>query len=153
KFNNTVNNTSATSTANNSIMNHTSQSNTYVLLSTALVDIKINNNEYITVGCLLDSASQGNMITQELCNKLNPKTTPVKFCIRGIGNVQSEVKTETNVRILFKHSNFFLDLSCLVLPQITDKIPSISFPSTILEIPDDLRLADLDFNQAVLLPF
>ncbi|KAF2897682.1 hypothetical protein ILUMI_08499 [Ignelater luminosus] len=88
-----------------------------------------------------------NTVWDLLGNRFENINLLVYFKHSRVGKVQSEVKTETNVRILSKYSNFFLDLTCLVLPQITDKIPSISFPSAILEIPDDLRLADPDFNQ------
>lgn len=106
-----------------------------VLLSTATVYARDARGNLQRCRSSNDSGSQSNFITDELCKKLNFKLQ-VNVSITGVGQSRANYSTQLQLISAF----------CLVLPQLTENIPSISFNKTISNIPENLHLADPTFN-------
>lgn len=117
-----------------------------VLLATALIKVKTNNNKWIICRALLDSASQSNFISECVTKRLKIPQDKLKHEIRGIGNTLTNISNQVNIEIKSLHSNFNSKIKCLILNQVTDKLPSFSFSKNMLNIPGDLKLADPNFN-------
>lgn len=122
-----------------------SKVNSQVLLSTAIVLVKDNCGNYQRVRCLLDNGSQSNFITEELCNKLHLSRQKVKYCVTGVGQALAGISQQTNVGLKSCSSSFSAKISCLILPKITERLPSMPFNETMLKIPSNVQLADPTF--------
>lgn len=127
------------------ISSHFSPNN--VLLSTALVYISDNHNNTHLCRILLDSGSESNFISENLCKKLNLKTSTINCSVTGIGQNCTNIIKYTNVTVHARSVAFKINLKCLVLPQITGKVPAVSVDINHLQIPPNLILADPSYNE------
>lgn len=116
-----------------------------VLLSTALIEL-VNGTRSITVRALLDNGSQSHFISQEICNKLNLKYSKINHAVKGVGQTLTNINNQVNISIKSRISNFKININCLVLSRISDKLPTISLKKELLKIPSSLQLADPNFN-------
>lgn len=116
-----------------------------VLLSTALVHIVGSSGEGHTCRVLLDSGSQSNFISANLCSRLGVEKSSVNISIVGISRVVSSIKHRCEIRIQSLCNAFEMSISCLVLPKICENIPNLGIPVAELNIPKHLRLADPSF--------
>ncbi|KAK9744282.1 putative peptidase (DUF1758) [Popillia japonica] len=122
-------------------------STSQVLLSTAIVLIEDMNGTLHRCRALLDNGSMSNFITKRLCKKLNLNVTQVDYAITGVGQTTSNVKFATNFKLLSRNGLFNTRISCLVLPEVTAKLPICSFNKNMLEFPTGLELADPSYNE------
>lgn len=118
-----------------------------VLLSTALVQVLDSQSYPHTCRVLLDSGSQSNLITGDLCKKLGIVKTNVKLSIVGVSQVVSEIQYKCEVTIQSLHNAFEKSISCLVVPKIGENIPGHYVNISDLQIPQHLKLADPKFHE------
>lgn len=123
-------------------------STTHSLLSTAVLQVK-GEGTFCRARALLDSGAMHSIVTYDLCKQLNARLTPVTsgIAISGVGNVPPTVIQHTTVLHVssMKHS-FSRKLTCFVLPQITNDLPTNTFNKNILSIPPNIKLADENFH-------
>ncbi|XP_050514991.1 uncharacterized protein LOC126890179 [Diabrotica virgifera virgifera] len=93
-----------------------------VLLSTVLVRI-VNGNKSIVCRGLLDSGSQSSFISEKICKLLDLKCQKVEHLVKGVGEVLAKINKEAIVTISSSQGNFIMDTHCLVIPNITGKLP------------------------------
>lgn len=115
------------------------------LLSTVMLQIKCKNGQLHNCRALLDSASQSNYITAELCRFLNLKTQNINISIEGIGKINTSIKQKCSVTIRALHTAFTTSLTCLVINTICENLPNQSVNIETLAIPGNIRLADPSF--------
>lgn len=113
-----------------------------VLMSTALVNATHANRTPISIRVLLDSASEANFITAATCNKLRIHAGKFNEPIIGLNGMKSQVTQDCHVVITSRHSNLRINVHCLVIPRITNDLPSVKFDSSKLQIPSTVKLAD-----------
>lgn len=118
-----------------------------VLLSTALIQIVDSHGYPHTCRALLDNGSQSNLITEGLCERLGLKQENVNISITGINQVVSSITHKCLVNVQSLHNNFERVISCLVMPQICDSVPSQKLNISHLDIPSHLKLADPEFDK------
>lgn len=111
----------------------------HVLLSTVVIDIFDFQNKRYKARALLDMGSQSNFITDKFCSILKLKMAPTNVKM-------NECLGKCNVRIQSRINAYSINLSCLVVPSITDNIPNVPIDKSHFEIPDNLILADLNFH-------
>jgi hypothetical protein len=123
-------------------------SSSEVLLSTAYVNVRDAGGKWQQCRALLDVGSQSNFISENLSNLVGTSFKNVNMPVSGIGSLNRNVKRVTQVEIspLNDRDNTF-DLSCLVIPKITENLPVKSFDKRRLNLPN-LRLADPSFNKS-----
>ncbi|KAH9644279.1 hypothetical protein HF086_003778 [Spodoptera exigua] len=124
----------------------------YVLLSTALVKVfSKNKNKYYVARVLLDSGSQLSLVTESFCKKLglSCKRIDHNFNINGIGNSKLQLVESSNFVIKSMHNNFSVEINCMILPRITNMLPSVKVNVDKLNIPGDILvdLADSRFYE------
>lgn len=117
-----------------------------VILSTALVWVQTNTGRFIKCRALLDNASQSSIITTNLCNKLGLNKVKAKSKITGINQISSDVNFEVEIKVQSSDKSFSEIIPVLVIPKITEKLPSVSFDASNVRIPEDLVLADPFYN-------
>lgn len=122
-------------------------SNSYVLLSTALVKIKTNAME-VECRALLDSGSQVNLITERLVKRLNIAKQTSSVNINGIGDSNTKTQHRVNVALQSRLNGFSTRLEALVLPRIIAPQPSQFINIDEWPLPKNLMLADPTFNRS-----
>lgn len=118
-----------------------------VLLSTVLIYIYDNKGSIHMCRALLDNGSESTFITENLCKKLNVPLQSTNLSITGIGHTYTKALKLSNVTIESRQTDFKMNLKCLVLSKITNKIPTLFVDISQLNIPSNLILADPSFNE------
>lgn len=116
-----------------------------ILLSTALVEIADSDNKYHTVRALLDNGSQNCFITDRLCKRLGVPKIQSTIRVSGVGQLVSQSNYTCKVDMRSKLYDFSKQLHCLVMTEITSKLPLINVSSDCIHIPSDVELADPSF--------
>ncbi|KAL4136141.1 hypothetical protein QTP88_007705 [Uroleucon formosanum] len=116
-----------------------------VLLSTAEVRVQNESGESQIGRVLLDSGSQCNFITESMAQILKLRKTRVQHTVLGIGGKSPNVKAAVVVTIRSRINNYNLTCSCLVVPKITNTLPSENIGGECI-VPSDIELADTSFK-------
>lgn len=135
---------------NEYVVNFCNQISNQVLLSTALVEVMNPlTQQKDKVRVLLDCGSQSSFITKRLKDKLQLNTNSIDTLkIIGIGhNVLNKSIEICNVQIKSLNSNFKVSLPCLVLNELTGRLPVSPVNISQLKLPKDIKLADPNFHQ------
>lgn len=124
----------------------------YVLLSTALVKFfSKGKNKYYVARVLLDSGSQLSLVTESFCKKLGLPCKRINhnFNINGIGNTKLQSVERSNFVINSMHNKFSVEVNCMILPRITNMLPSVKVNADKLNIPGHILvdLADSRFYE------
>lgn len=117
-----------------------------ILLPTARVLISDIFNNYHECVALLDSGSQSNFISKQLCNKLGLKQQAVHIPITGISETVTKITHRTSANIRSRVNNFTTNLQCLVLDRISERIPLLKVNVDQIAYPDNIELADPHFD-------
>lgn len=128
-------------------VSHASVNQSQVLLSTANILIEDSSGKYHTCTALLDSGSQSNFISQFLCKKLNLKCEGFYMPLAGINQITTNIKFKTKTKIKSRINAFEANLTFLVLPVITEKLPLVGFSKELVNIPQNIQLADEHYNE------
>lgn len=126
------------------LANKTSSAQT--LLATVMVSIPDMNGKLHSCRCLLDSGSQSNIITNSFAAKLGLPRSKINLAVQGISQASLKVSSTVELHLQSQYMDFQCQLSCLVVPIITSKLPSITFNLENVQIPNDILLADKEFN-------
>ncbi|XP_050294294.1 uncharacterized protein LOC126734640 [Anthonomus grandis grandis] len=116
------------------------------LLSTATVLILNNQNSWVKCNALLDSASQSNLMSQSLSEKLNLTYEKVNMPLSGVGQIETNIIGKTKTCIKSRFNDFQARLQFLIIPKVTEKLPLIGFDKSQIKYPKNLNLADEKFN-------
>jgi len=122
-----------------------STSKRYAWLSTAIVKVLNHNNKWLICRVLLEAGSQSNFVTRTLVEKLELTTHNVNVPVVGVNQVVSQIRDKVNIRFCSRLYEYQRSVDCLVLEQITDRIPSVQGEGHNIHIPPNVRLADSSF--------
>jgi len=117
-----------------------------VLLSTAMVRVRGPNTASLDARMMLDSCSQSNFITEELCNALKLKKVPISVSVDMLNGTEWRINDKCEIEVYTRHNNFKMTLTCLIIPKITGAIPNSKLNLNSINIPRHLRLADPSFD-------
>lgn len=117
-----------------------------VILSTAVVYVKDKFERSIQCRVLLDSGAQSNFITESMVQLLMLKKIRINHTILGIGESIKKISTSVTVSISSRTSEFSTNITCLVIPRITNELPT-KYVDHPFEIPLGIKLADPLFRQ------
>lgn len=117
-----------------------------VLLCTAEVElIDPKNNKSYLAKALLDSGSQSSFLSEKMLKKMNLYTSKTNVPIYGINNSITNTLKVCDLRVKSRLNNFCLDVSCLVIAQITNILPSSEVDVSQITLPSNVQLADSSF--------
>ncbi|XP_038221613.1 uncharacterized protein LOC119839418 [Zerene cesonia] len=119
-----------------------------VILSTAIVEVCSESGEYYCARAVLDSGSERSFITQSLANTLNLRILQSTQHIHGVGNFITQCSQSCNIEVKSRDGSFTARFQCLILPQITSKLPTTTFNFNQFNIPHNLLLADPSFYES-----
>lgn len=119
-----------------------------VLLSTAVITVSANNsNKSCEARCLLDSGSQASFISKRICNILKIQGQIVNsVCVTGVNNTSFEALHRCTVNVQSRLNAFSTKVNALIIDEITNELPTCEVDISNLKIPDNLILADPNFN-------
>lgn len=118
-----------------------------VLLPTATAKIISNDGSYHTARILLDSGSQSNFIRSDFCKRLNLQTLDSNITVSGLGKATSRIRSRCDVKLQAPHTNFKMNIACLVLDEITGDTPSFCVKRNSFKIPPNIQLSDPTFDK------
>ncbi|KAL0894465.1 hypothetical protein ABMA27_013061 [Loxostege sticticalis] len=117
-----------------------------VLLSTAVVRVVSDKGKRYNARVLLDSGSTAHFITNSLCDKLGLSRVDTSSKVTGINNQTCNSAQSCKLTIESSYNNYTAKLNCLILPEITRKLPASYIDIERIPIPTGLSLADPSFN-------
>ncbi|XP_076230178.1 uncharacterized protein LOC143175315 [Nomia melanderi] len=117
------------------------------VLSTAVIYVQNGRGQRLECRALLDSGSQSNFITYELCKRLGISYESTEMQVSGIGGKIKIVRDRVNIKVTSRLNNFNADISCLAIDKITQDMPNISLDKLAISVPAHVRLADPDFDK------
>lgn len=118
----------------------------YVLLSTALIDIRGSDGVKHTVRALLDNGSTTNFITEELSKKLKLPIKSASTTVEGLNCKTQYINKRSSINLCSRTETFTQEVDCFIVPQITQFLPTAPIDITLLCIPAHLKLADPSFH-------
>ncbi|XP_060846165.1 uncharacterized protein LOC132925818 [Rhopalosiphum padi] len=118
-----------------------------VLLSTAIINVYNNDGKPVKSRVLLDSGSQNNFITEHMAQVLKLRRKKVTFDVAGIGHTLHTIKSEITVMVGSCITDFKANISCLIIPCITNNIPIRAVNTESIKIPNNIILADKSYNK------
>lgn len=118
----------------------------HALLSTAIIFIRDNKGEYQECRALLDSASQSDFMTKNLCQRLQLKTCKTDHLINGFGQTNVLVNNSTSARIRSRYNNYQADMFCFIVDNITGMLPPDEVDTRQIIIPKYIILADPKYH-------
>ncbi|XP_050543053.1 uncharacterized protein LOC126906529 [Daktulosphaira vitifoliae] len=127
----------ATTSAHNAIIPTLEQ----VVLSTAVVSVRDNNNKVQPCRLLLDSGSQSNFISETLVQELKLKKRKIAHTVIGIGETIKNISASVEIQIESRVNNFCLNIRCLVVPKVTGSLPTRRISENV-QMPGHIVLAD-----------
>lgn len=123
-----------------------STTSTEVLLPTVKVKILSKDGSYVMAKGLLDSGSQTNFITSELMCKLALPTFKYEVKISALGQKEKLLTKAANVLLNSVHNNYNCNALFSVVDNITSFLPQNKFDIKNINLPDNIELADNEFN-------
>lgn len=116
---------------------------TTVLLSTAQVYVDNKHKKYVSVRCLIDNASQNNIITLACCKKLQLNIISLSnSVIKGVGTSSRPIIGYVEIKVTAKNKTNSYKITALVVDCITDKLPSHFVDTSEVQHLFELPLAD-----------
>lgn len=141
----TTNNSQTTEASKVHIVQSKINQSIYSLLPTAIVYIYDASGNKHEARAYLDSCSQANLITTDLCKRLS-LSKGGQGTLSGIEHFHTPVQ-KTTVKIQSRTTDFNKIITCLVLDEIDSSTPSSLFKSTDFNIPHGIKLADPEFDR------
>ncbi|XP_054723428.1 uncharacterized protein LOC129233424 [Uloborus diversus] len=133
--------------ANNSYGNQLgtsmNNSNSSVLLCTAVIKIRNSKNEWISCKCLLDTGSEKNFIRKECAKQLGLKINPAQISVSCLGSYN--MLSNGAVELVFSShfdTEFKIVTSAYVIDKICGELPNSTTPVKCFNEYKDLLLAD-----------
>ncbi|CAB3241159.1 unnamed protein product [Arctia plantaginis] len=128
----------------NPIVTVSAGSSNLALLATAVVEVS-NNGNIFKLRALLGNGSQYSFITEAARAKLACVTTKESQYVSGLQNATVGIAEHCNIKVQSTYSSYSCDVTCYVLPVITDVLPQAEIRVNELDIPSNLQLADPAF--------
>lgn len=121
-------------------------SHSCVLLSTALIDVIDQDGIKHTVKAILDNGSTTNFITEELSKTLKIPIRSASAKVEGLNCKPLYLDKRTSIKLSSRTEAFTQEIDCLIVPHITQFLPTKQIDLTTFSIPPHIDLADPEFH-------
>ncbi|XP_050669608.1 uncharacterized protein LOC126968633 [Leptidea sinapis] len=130
----------------NVALRHLHSFDTLSILPTAQVYV-VTGGRKSTIRCLIDSASQNNIITRASCIRLNLDVKPlINSSIKTLGSISTPIKGYVSLTIQSRVSDAQYNLILLVVDNITEPLPAHTIDKSTVHYFEHLSLADESWN-------
>lgn len=133
---------------NNQISRHVIPWDASVLLATAIILIRsMKDNIFYPFRCLLDQGGEASHITESVVQRLGLNKIPITASMCGLGGVKvgssnSVVEFEIGSKV---NQYFTMNVQAVVVPKVTNPLPSTFIQRSDWKHIEGLRLADPEF--------
>ncbi|XP_065078929.1 uncharacterized protein LOC135701909 [Ochlerotatus camptorhynchus] len=117
-----------------------------VMLSTVVLVIRDQHGGKQLARALLDNGSQANIMSERLCQMLSLNRRKINLPISGIGHSETRARFQVKTTVSSRVQDFSVGMEFLVLQKVTSELPSAHIPVAYWKIPNDIQLADPNFN-------
>ncbi|XP_076235101.1 uncharacterized protein LOC143179673 [Calliopsis andreniformis] len=124
---------------------NSSTSMNYTVLSTVLVYLQDINGKLHECRALLDVGSQAHFISKSFCKKLGLPSTVIDAKVGGLGKTSNSVRAKLEIKLKSRCNSFQSNISCFVIRDITEDMPSVPLGGTAIPIPEGIAVADPHF--------
>uniref|UniRef100_A0A182J2A8 Peptidase A2 domain-containing protein n=1 Tax=Anopheles atroparvus TaxID=41427 RepID=A0A182J2A8_ANOAO len=114
----------------------------YTLLTTAVIQVKNKKGEWINARALLDDGAQSNLVTEDLCRKLQVDGQRADIKLKAIGDRELPCAKIVSLEIKSRLGCYERKVNFLILLKITNEQPSIPLSRTKDILPRNMVLAD-----------
>jgi len=116
------------------------------LMTSASVYIRDRENKRIRCRALLDTCATANFISEAMVKRLKARVVEHLLPVGAINEMNTVSRGMVRITIQSIHDNFYKELTCLTIPNITSLVPSEVFPRDSINLPLNIRLADPEFH-------
>ncbi|KAI5630934.1 putative peptidase (DUF1758) domain-containing protein [Phthorimaea operculella] len=117
-----------------------------VLLRTAEVElVNTKTGKAFKARAFLDPGSMSSMITESMVELMGITCDPGLTTISGINNLKLEVSKQCGIRVKSLVNKSHVDVTCLVVPQVTNMLPGAPVDTSLFSIPSTFVLADPNY--------
>ncbi|XP_011877569.1 PREDICTED: uncharacterized protein LOC105567357, partial [Vollenhovia emeryi] len=117
-----------------------------ILLSTVLIKVKHSDGHFIQIKALLDSGAESSFITESLAQRLKLRRKAAHIEITGINQQVSRALEKTEVDVKSRFGSHEFKVQCIILSNLTRRVPHVKSDKRQFNIPGNIRLADPRFN-------
>lgn len=119
---------------------------TQVFLATAIIKVQDKFGGYYTCRALLDTASQSNFISEQLCQILQLERVENQMPVYLLEGNTTKVSHRVNTTIKSRLCEFAANMDFSILTHVTGNLPCIQVNTDDWNIPKNIKLADPNFN-------
>lgn len=116
------------------------------LIMSAVVNIQNKQGQLIPARAILDTCSTAHFITENFARNLGLPLQPCSIRIGAINSITTTSKHAIELNLFSNQGCFAKTLTFLTVPVIADYVPDKWFPQNSLNIPENMKLADPQFN-------
>ncbi|XP_049294164.1 uncharacterized protein LOC125769473 [Anopheles funestus] len=139
----------ATNTQRHHVAAHASQQTyDHVFLQTAVVHVADSHGTLHPVRALLDSASQPDLMSTRLAQRLALKLDTVNVTLIGAGHSSTPVRKSVRAKISSRTGQYQLNADFLIVDNLIGDLPAHDVRTAEWQIPPNFMLADPQFNKS-----
>ncbi|XP_076660217.1 uncharacterized protein LOC143363535 [Halictus rubicundus] len=116
-------------------------------MATAIVNAMDLDKNPVECRTLLDTRSNANFITESLVKKLRLPTREQSVTIEALNELNTVTNRLVKAKIASRQNNFNRTLEFFVIPRIAGQLPDCQIDRTRVQIPHNIKLADLHFHK------
>ncbi|UYV63615.1 hypothetical protein LAZ67_2004977 [Cordylochernes scorpioides] len=122
------------------------ETETNILLSTALIKVKAKDGSFVLCRALVDNGSQICLISEQCCHKLGLEKMKNSYTLKGVGDIVVN-RTTSQVEIEFTphHNDQLFSARAFVVGRVTADLPNFQIQSADFPHLENLLLADPEF--------
>ncbi|XP_011700862.1 PREDICTED: uncharacterized protein LOC105457721 [Wasmannia auropunctata] len=111
-----------------------------------MIYIRVGANRSVKCRALLDTGATANFISERIVKQLNAPVIPHATPVGAINAMHTYSKGMVRITVQSMRNDFHKEIACLIMPTITDLVPSEAFPRSSIKVPPNVKLADPEFH-------
>ncbi|XP_025997894.2 uncharacterized protein LOC113006176 [Solenopsis invicta] len=115
-------------------------------MTTAIIFIQDCDSNRIRCRALLDTGATANFISINFAKRLKLPISPCTISVGAIDYMSTKTKGAVRIIIQSRHDKFAKELTCLIVPTISDLVPFEVFSRKNIKLPEGITLADPEFH-------
>ncbi|UYV66056.1 hypothetical protein LAZ67_3006301 [Cordylochernes scorpioides] len=122
------------------------ETETNILLSTALIKVKAKDGSFVLCRALVDNGSQICLISEQCCHKLGLEKMKNSYTLKGVGDIVVNNSTsQVEIEFTPHHNDQLFSARAFVVGRVTADLPNFQIQSADFPHLENLLLADPEF--------
>ncbi|XP_061721102.1 uncharacterized protein LOC133527922 [Cydia pomonella] len=116
-----------------------------VLLCTAIAVVADSNNKLHRARVFLDNGSEHSYVAQSFIDKLKTPLVQSTYNISGLSKLITQTTHSCQLNLQSITGDYHARINCMVLPVLTEPLPTAAISAHSICIPDNIQLADPNY--------